>query len=131
MITTFDEYQIAANRTISDTSASNEALIARIREIPNASLLLTAGMGLAGEGGEFADHVKKILFHNQALTSERRAKMEKELGDILWYVNCATKALGKNFVFIADENIVKLTERHPEGKFDPAYHTVYAEPYKP
>jgi NTP pyrophosphatase (non-canonical NTP hydrolase) len=121
MITTFDEYQVAAERTISGTSASNNALITRIQMIPNASLLLTAAMGLAGEGGEFCDHVKKIFFHDQPLTLERRAKMEKELGDIFWYANCGAKALDKNLVFIADGNIVKLTDRHPEG-FDPAYH---------
>lgn len=121
MITTFDEYQIAAERTISGTSGNNEEFIARLQTIPNASLLLTAALGLAGESGEFADHVKKILFHDQELTSERRAKMEKELGDILWYVNAGCKALGKNLVFTADRNIVKLSDRHPEG-FDPAYH---------
>lgn len=121
MITTFDEYQIAAERTISGASGNTEELIVRLRKIPNASLLLTAGMGLAGEGGEFLDHVKKLLFHNQELTPERRVKMEKELGDILWYVNAGAKALGKNLVFMADGNIVKLTNRHPEG-FDPAYH---------
>lgn len=121
MIETFEQYSLAANRTISGASANTEEFIAQLRLIPNASLLLTAALGLTGEGGEFADHVKKLCFHGQRLTFERRTKMLKELGDILWYANVASKALEEPLIVIADGNIQKLLERHPNG-FDPAYH---------
>lgn len=112
MITTFEEYSRAADRTISEKTAA----------FGQIGMLDAAALGLAGESGEFADHVKKILYHDQTLTDERREKMEKELGDILWYVNLAARALEIPLVVLANENIVKLAERHPEGKFDPRYH---------
>lgn len=112
MITTFEEYSRLADRTISGQTA-----------ITKMTMLEAAALGLAGESGEFADHVKKILFHAQPLTDERRMKMEKEIGDILWYVNLACKALDVQLVVVANDNIQKLAERHPAG-FDPSYHDV-------
>lgn len=38
--------------------------------------------GLAGEAGEVADLIKKHLFHGDDLDL---IKLEKELGDVLWY----------------------------------------------
>lgn len=111
MITTFDEYSIAATKTISGKTAASQM-----------SMLDAAALGLTGESGEFADHVKKILYHDQSLNDERRTKMIKEIGDILWYVNLACGALHIPLTLVADGNIQKLAERHPEGKFDPAYH---------
>lgn len=116
MITTFDEYSIAAARTISEPTA-----------VSQMTMLDAAALGLSGESGEFADHVKKILYHGQALTPERRTKMIKELGDIQWYVNLACKALEIPLTLVADGNIEKLSERHPDGNFSPAYHGKHGE----
>lgn len=111
MITTFDEYSIAAARTISGPTA-----------VSQMTMLDAAALGLSGEGGEISDHVKKILYHEQPLDAVRRAKMIKEIGDALWYVNLACKALDVPLALVANTNIEKLANRHPEGYFDPAYH---------
>lgn len=74
-------------------------------------------LGLGGESGEFIDNVKKIVYHGHELTPELRLKMKKELGDILWYVANASKALGYTLEEVMDANADKLQKRYPEGKF--------------
>lgn len=72
-----NKYQELAARTINkDASATNN--------------LLNACLGLAGEVGEFNDLVKKWLFHGHTLDID---KCVKELGDTLWYIPQAIKAL--------------------------------------
>ena len=55
--------------------------------------LETAALGLVGEAGEVADHVKKILFHELEFTDDVRRKMLLECGDVLWYVAFTASAL--------------------------------------
>ena len=57
----------------SDNSNKLEALILQMRELDgefgvNISLLLTAGIGLASETGEFNEIIKKMLFQGKPLT---------------------------------------------------------------
>ena len=66
------------------------------------SRLATGGLGLAGEGGEAADLVKKLLFHGLEFTDEIRDKMVKELGDIMFYVAFTGKFSIEEF--LAKEN---------------------------
>jgi len=59
--------------------------------------LLLAALGAAGETGEFADRVKKIIFHRenpQEALKEELPTLKMELGDALWYINFAANALG-------------------------------------
>ena len=56
MIPSFDEYQELALRT-----ASQESLV------DQSTMLNAAALGLNGEAGEIADHVKKIMFHGHPL----------------------------------------------------------------
>lgn len=80
--------------------------------------LLTAGLGLPGEAGEVADLVKKIMFHQKPFNEENINKFKKELGDVLWYVAAAAIALNFNLDDIINENMRKLLDRYPGGKFD-------------
>jgi NTP pyrophosphatase (non-canonical NTP hydrolase) len=77
--------------------------------------LLTASLGLTGEAGEFADHVKKISFHGKELTDELRDKMILELGDVMWYVIQACEGLDISLEDVVQLNIDKLSKRHPDG----------------
>ena len=74
-----------------------------------------AALGLSGEAGEFADLVKKVMYHQHPLELN---KLTSELGDILWYVALACDALDLQMADVANKNIAKLKERYPNG-FDP------------
>ena len=76
--------------------------------------LTCASLGIAGEGGEVADHIKKYLFQGHDL---EESKLIKEAGDILWYLNLLADALGISLEQIAAQNISKLAERYPGGLF--------------
>jgi NTP pyrophosphatase (non-canonical NTP hydrolase) len=80
---------------------------------PNVNYaLLNAVLGIAGEGGEISDDLKKTLFHGKPFDREHAIK---ELGDVLWYVAQASFALDVPLEEVARRNIAKLRERYPEG----------------
>jgi NTP pyrophosphatase (non-canonical NTP hydrolase) len=87
----------------------------------NVPLLLTSGIGLASEGGEFNEIVKKLFFQGKPLTEENVFHMKRELGDIIWYWANACNALGLDPDDVIAENVKKLEARYPGGKFDVHY----------
>lgn len=84
----------------------------------NAPLLLTAGIGLASEGGEFNEIVKKMFFQGKPLNEENHFHMKRELGDIMWYWINACTALGLDPNAVIAENVEKLKARYPGGEFN-------------
>ena len=103
-----------------------ESFIERLREVNtnsdvNLPLLLTSGIGLASEGGEFNEIVKKILFQGKPLNEENIFHMKRELGDVAWYWVNACNALGLDPNEVLEENVRKLEARYPGGKFDAHY----------
>lgn len=101
---TFDEYEELALRT-----ASKESLI------DDRTMLNAAALGLNGEAGEIADHIKKIMFHGHPLDDATRDKIAKELGDILWYCAMGARGIGLGLGEVATMNVEKLKKRYPEG----------------
>ena len=87
----------------------------------NMALLLTASIGLASEGGEFSEIVKKMAFQGKPYNEENRFHMKRELGDIAWYWTNACRALGYDPNEIIAENVTKLEARYPGGSFDAYY----------
>ena len=77
----------------------------------DAEMILGA-LGLAGEAGEYADHVKKYLYHNHPANRE---KALEELGDILWCLAYAARRWGASLGEIALLNTIKLQKRYPQG----------------
>lgn len=75
------------------------------------SLVMTA-MGLAGESGEVIDHIKKYVFHKHELD---RDKIEKEIGDTLWYLTALCNTLAMPLKEVLDKNVEKLRNRYPNG----------------
>ncbi|WP_218014423.1 nucleoside triphosphate pyrophosphohydrolase family protein [Mycolicibacterium palauense] len=73
-------------------------------------------MGLAGEGGEVAGKVKKILRDDDGIIGDvARAKIADELGDVLWYVALLATQLGVSLESIASRNLAKLYDRKDRG----------------
>ena len=87
----------------------------------NPSLLLTAAIGMAAEGGEFAEIPKKIFFQGKPFNQEVRFHMMRELGDIMWYWVNACRALNLDPNDVIVENVKKLEARYPGGSFDAHY----------
>ena len=102
------------------------ALIERLQELDastnvNLALLMTASTGLGSEGGEFQEIVKKVLFQGKPLNEDNIFHMKRELGDIAWYWVNACNALGLDPNEVLAENVHKLQDRYPGGKFDAHY----------
>lgn len=110
----------------SEPSKFVDAFTDRIRELDsttnvNIPLLLTAGIGLGSEGGEFQEIVKKVLFQGKPLNEDTVFHLKRELGDIAWYWANACNALGLDPNEVLAENVGKLEARYPGGKFDAHY----------
>ena len=91
------------------------------REGANIERLLTAGVGINAEGGEFLEIIKKMVFQGKPWNEDNREHLIIELGDIMWYVAQATQALGVSFEEVIERNVKKLESRYPGGSFDVYY----------
>ncbi len=110
----FNEYQNEALRTASLLPSWNYEKAAKEQLFESVGLSVLA-LGVAGEAGEVADYLKKVIGHGHAL---ERDKLLKELGDVLWYVAVLANRTGISLEDVARENILKLRKRYPDG-FDP------------
>ena len=119
-----NKYQKFVEAVTSNESNNYDHLHKRILELANGepvinpSLLLTAGIGLASEGGEFNEIVKKMFFQGKPLNEENVFHMKRELGDIIWYWVNACRALNLDPNEVIAENVKKLESRYPGGSFD-------------
>lgn len=99
----FTFYQRSAARTARDHHDFSD---------PRHTRIAVASMGLAGESGELIDALKKWVAHGHELNLTH---VEKELGDILWYVAEIATVLDLKLSEIAEKNYDKLSARYPEG----------------
>lgn len=73
-------------------------------------------LGLAGESGEVAEKIKKVLRDKGGIVAEEtKLEIAKELGDVLWYLSQISTELNLSFEKIAAENIEKLQSRKARG----------------
>ena len=79
------------------------------------SRLLTAGIGMSGEIGEFNEIIRKCIFQGKEMEEDKIMHLRKELGDIMWYVAQACLALNTNIEEIIDINTAKLSDSYPGG----------------
>lgn len=99
--------------------------------------LAYCALKLNGEAGELAEHVGKAMrdddlvvpwsepatedqpaqhwFGYTELTEDRRAKIIKELGDVLWYVSAVAKELDLTLSEVAHRGLAKIADRTTRG----------------
>ena len=121
----FSRYEHFVDEVTSDASKDFVYLADRLVELDakgaNIERLLTAGVGINAEGGEFLEIVKKMVFQGKPWNDDNREHLIIELGDLLWYVAQATQALGVSFDEVIEVNVKKLEKRYPGGEFDIYY----------
>lgn len=102
---TLDEYQQGALRTAA---------------FPASARLLYPALKLAGEAGEVAEKLGKLIRDEgwqpgQPLQEAQRAALSKELGDVLWYVAVLAHDLGVSLEQVGAANLAKLADRQARG----------------
>lgn len=70
--------------------------------------------GISGESGELSEMIKKGIFHGQPELLDP-AKVQKELGDLLYYVTQMATLFGLLIEDVARVNNLKLQARYPDG----------------
>ena len=121
-----NKYQQFVGSVTSEESNSKVAMATRMEAIEsenavNTALLMTGAIGIASEGGEFAEIVKKCIFQGKPLDDETIFHAKRELGDIMWYWINSCRALGLDPNEVVAENVNKLKARYPGGEFDVHY----------
>ena len=96
---TLDEYQEYATETRAPAGSFDRSVT-------------IAALGLTGEAGEIADHIKKYLGQGHELA---RTAIIEELGDVLWYIVMMSDVLGVTLGEVAKYNLDKLGARYPHG----------------
>ncbi len=73
-------------------------------------------MGLAGEAGEVSEKIKKLFRDkNGVADGDTKRELEKELGDVLWYLSQIATEFDLSLNEIAEKNIEKLFSRKERG----------------
>ena len=118
----FSKYEEFVSQVTSEPSTNFVDFADRIgeldREGANIERLLTSGVGINAEGGEFLEIIKKMVFQGKPWNEDNREHLIIELGDIMWYVAQACMALEVSFDDVVETNVNKLKKRYPGGEFD-------------
>jgi NTP pyrophosphatase (non-canonical NTP hydrolase) len=100
---TFKEYQELAKTTAAYPNIGNNYIYPTL--------------GLAGETGEVAEKIKKVIRDNNGMVdSEKKEEIAKELGDVLWYLAQLSTELKLDFDYIAEKNLEKLKSRQERNR---------------
>lgn len=122
MTINFDRYEEFVSAVTSEASTNFVDFADRIgdldRQGANIERLLTAGVGINAEGGEFLEIIKKMVFQGKPWNEDNREHLIIELGDVMWYVAQATMALDISFDEVIETNVNKLKKRYPGGEFN-------------
>ena len=126
MTVDFKRYEKFVDAVTSDSSKDFVYLADRLVELDrkgaNIERLTTSGVGLAAESGEFLEIVKKMVFQGKPWNDDNREHLIIELGDVMWYVMQACKALDVSLDDVIAGNVEKLKKRYPGGDFN-VYHS--------
>ena len=121
----FNKYSEFVDAVTSDESKDFVTLADRLVELDkkgaNIERVLTAGVGLNAEAGEFLEIIKKMIFQGKPWSEDNREHLVIELGDAIWYIANACMALEVSFDEVVKLNVEKLKKRYPGGQFDVYY----------
>lgn len=96
-IMTFNEYKSEAIRTAI---------------YPQNYKIIYPALGMCGECGEVVEKIKKVIRDNQGIfDTDKTKEIEKELGDVLWYIANICNDLNIDFDNVAQNNINKVNAR--------------------
>lgn len=127
----FNKYTEFVDAVTSEASTDFLALSNRLVELDekgaNIERLLTAGVGINAEGGEFLEIIKKMIFQGKPWNADNKEHLIIELGDLMWYVAQACMALEVTIDEVVARNVTKLEKRYPGGSFDVYYSENRAE----
>ena len=99
---TFDEYQRESRATAFYPNAGKN--------------FIYPTLGVAGESGELANKVQKIIRDEEGAVSDiARENIRDEIGDVLWFLAQLATELNLSFGDIADSNMKKLLSRKERG----------------
>lgn len=121
-----ERQEITPEEILNDIDLTDDAVktfedyekIAMANEVwPKQYRYMFPALGIAGEAGEVAEKVKKIIRDKDGkfnVTDE--LEIVKELGDVLWYLTAMAHDLGYTLLEVAEENIQKIKSRRERGK---------------
>ena len=78
---------------------------------PTQHAITYPALGLAGEAGEVANKVKKIIRDGKL----DKAALKGEIGDCLWYIAALCRDLNIDLGDVAKSNLEKLQDRKARG----------------
>lgn len=94
-----------------DEYAAWAAGVAKVDEHPSNERLSYLGLGLAGESGEVADHIKKLLRDGWL----DQAGLVNELGDVIYYWACLCAATGQQPSELLKASAARINRRLSEA----------------
>jgi NTP pyrophosphatase (non-canonical NTP hydrolase) len=97
---------------VSETFNGYQDFVKSMKVYPEKHAIVYPALGIAGEGGEVAEKVKKWLRGDRELD---KLELLKEAGDVLWYLASLADDLGFTFQDMVDENVKKLNSRKARG----------------
>jgi len=103
----FNEYQKKAHKT-----AQYPHIIIDGKDEPCLASYIYPVLGLMGEAGEVSEKIKKLVRnHNGFYCLNDVKEIEKELGDVLWYLAEICSAFDISLNDVASLNLDKLADR--------------------
>ena len=83
---------------------------------PETHKITYPALGMAGEAGEVANKVKKIIRDGKkSLPDDWQQQLASEIGDVIWYCAALARDLDMSLATIMAANLDKLKTRQEQG----------------
>lgn len=83
---------------------------------PDSHKITYPALGMAGEAGEVANKVKKLIRDGEeVLPNDWKEQLASEIGDVMWYCAALARDLDVSLTTIMAANLDKLKARQEKG----------------